>query len=320
MTAWALFGIVVGALAAVFVVRWALRGTSPRTKHHARNPRILRLGPSFFFWLELAYLAVLLVLAVLYDRDALGLKTTFEGGLVGEMLPIGVPWFGAVGAVVISLQGVFDHSVDWDRRYNHWHLARPLFGAVLGVMAFYIFVLLLKSTGTELEFLKANAEPDDFIVYYVVAFLVGYREETFRELVKRAVDLVFQPGGLISPAAPAVKFVAGGSEKSAIDFGETTAGETALQTVTIHNVGAAPLTTPTAAVRNEPPERSEFASQTDAITGAGDIAPGTSRTIDIAFAPKEEGDFLGLLELSSPSLTAPASIELSGKGKAESPA
>jgi len=32
------------------------------------------------------------------------------------------------------------------------------------------------------------------LLYYLVAFLVGYREETFRELIKRLVDVVLSPG------------------------------------------------------------------------------------------------------------------------------
>jgi hypothetical protein len=35
----------------------------------------------------------------------------------------------------------------------------------------------------------------------LVAFLVGYREETFRELIKRLVDLIFTPGTVrVAPA------------------------------------------------------------------------------------------------------------------------
>jgi hypothetical protein len=282
---------------------------------HPRHPRILRLGPSFFFWLEIFYLTLLVAIAVAYNRNDFGLKNAFEGGLIGGILPLGVPWFGAVGAVVISLQGVFDHSTNWDRRYNHWHLARPLFGTVLGTVAFFIFVLLLKSTGSELEFLTPEAAPDDFIVYYVVAFLVGYREETFRELVRRAVDLVFKPGGLITAAKATVRFQVSGSEKSDLDFGETAIGETT-QTLEVHNVGGASLTAPTVTVRTtQPADGSQFVSRNDAVTAAGDIAPGAFRTVEIVFAPDADGDFVGLVEVASPSLEAPASIEITGKGK-----
>jgi len=34
-------------------------------------------------------------------------------------VPVGVPWFGAVGAVLISLTGVFAHEHDWDPNYPY---------------------------------------------------------------------------------------------------------------------------------------------------------------------------------------------------------
>jgi hypothetical protein len=33
-------------------------------------------------------------------------------------VPFLVPWFGAVGAVLLSLKGVFDHRYDWDIEYR----------------------------------------------------------------------------------------------------------------------------------------------------------------------------------------------------------
>jgi hypothetical protein len=43
------------------------------------------------------------------------------------------------------------------------------------------------------------------LLYYLVAFLVGYREETFRELIKRLVDIILSPGnGAGAPAKTGV--------------------------------------------------------------------------------------------------------------------
>ncbi len=43
---------------------------------------------------------------------------------------------------------------------------------------------------------SAAAQPKNMnaAVFDVVAFLVGYREETFRSLIKRATDLLLSPG------------------------------------------------------------------------------------------------------------------------------
>ena len=47
-------------------------------------------------------------------------------------LPAGVVWFGAIGAVMVSLYGIFLYNQKWDTSYNYWHYCRPLFGAVTG--------------------------------------------------------------------------------------------------------------------------------------------------------------------------------------------
>ena len=74
----------------------------------------------------------------------------------------------------------------------------PLFGAVLGIVAFFIYVVIVSASGTLQSFRGGGASSTvaakDFIIFCVVAFLVGYREETFRELIKRATDLILKPG------------------------------------------------------------------------------------------------------------------------------
>ena len=30
----------------------------------------------------------------------------------------------------------------WDKKYNYWHIGRPLFGAMLGIVAFFLFVFI----------------------------------------------------------------------------------------------------------------------------------------------------------------------------------
>jgi len=103
-----------------------------------------------------------------------------------------VPWFGALGAVVISLVGTTEHRQDWDPSYRFWHWSRPLLGASFGSISVLIFqagILAVGSTPTA----NAASIPRN-LLYYLVAFVVGYREETFRELVKRVTDIILSPG------------------------------------------------------------------------------------------------------------------------------
>lgn len=108
-------------------------------------------------------------------------------------VPVAVPWFGALGAVLISLTGIFEHEHDWDPGLWPWHLARPLIGVALGVVSVLILQAGILAVGS-----APQPEPKDIpknLLYYLVAFLVGYREETFRELIKRLVDVILAPGG-----------------------------------------------------------------------------------------------------------------------------
>src|SRR5215831_7610005 len=137
------------------------------------------------FWTVFAYLLGLLILGVLF---AFSLLSFVPDAFLS--VPVGVPWFGAVGAVLISLTGVFEHEHDWDPNYWPWHVARPFIGAVLGVVSMLIFkagVLAVGATPSH------NSIPTN-LLYYVIAFAVGYREETFRELLKRLTDVIISPG------------------------------------------------------------------------------------------------------------------------------
>ena len=51
---------------------------------------------------------------------------------------------------------------------------------------------------------KQNAPIPSNLLYYLVAFLVGYREETFRELIKRLVDIILAPG-TVKANAPTIQ-------------------------------------------------------------------------------------------------------------------
>jgi hypothetical protein len=114
-------------------------------------------------------------------------------------VPISVPWFGALGAVLIGLYGIFDHSHrDWQRGLNSWHVARPFTGAVLGTVGFILFVSVIRATGITPQ----PSEGLGKLVYFAVAFVVGFREETFRQMIKRVADLIVGPGQCTSLVAP----------------------------------------------------------------------------------------------------------------------
>jgi hypothetical protein len=284
--------------------------------------RLMDMNRDIFFWLNVFYLGLLLALAAMYMGNFYGVKDRIPV-ILGGLLPLGVPWFGAVGAVVISFEGLFQHTQkrDWSNLFTYWHLARPLFGAVLGILAFFIFLLLIDAAGQPPTFATPNGSSpaSDLVIYYVVAFLVGYREETFRELVKRATDLVFiktQPKA--GEGLPEVTFEANGSAVQEINLGALAGGATTTVTVTVSNTGAGTLTAPVVTVSTEgAPAGGPFAKANDAISGAGDVTPGGSGTMDVTFSPPVGApqSFTGRLTVSSAALSQPVSVPLSGTRK-----
>jgi hypothetical protein len=145
------------------------------------------------FWIQVTYLAVLAAIGywAVVGPTPPGLSFPALLGVV----PSGVLWFGALGGVMISLTGVFEHRRDWDRDYWTWHVARPFVGAAIATVAVITFQCGVLAVGS-----SANPSgPTANLFYYLVAFVVGYREETARTLMKRVVDVILAPGGEPTP-------------------------------------------------------------------------------------------------------------------------
>lgn len=276
-----------------------------------RDPFIVKLRASFFFWLGVGYTLILLLLALVYS-------VSYEGSqpyLIGELLPIAVPWFGALGAVTISLEGVFQwNQAHWNPEYNYWHLGRPVFGAVLGIVAFFLFVLIVSSSGTPPTFLAKPDEPvlaKDFIIYYVVAFLVGYREETFRELIRRATDLILKPGDG-TDNQPAITFTQAGAAVTSLDFEQVKAGATKTLTVGIENTGKAALKSPI--VMLDVSGSTEFTIANNQFLGSTELRVGEAKSVDVTFAPNAPNNVSSAaLVATGSNLNAAAKLQLAGK-------
>jgi hypothetical protein len=145
-------------------------------------------GP--FFILDLVYIAILVV--ILIGRHAHWLAINKIPDPIGGLVPIAIPWFGALGAVTLSLYGVFTWNDQWKTKWNYWHAARPFVGAIFAVVSFLIFVGIINATGASANVKSAPAT--DNLPYLVLAFIVGFREQTFRTLLQRAVDIILGPG------------------------------------------------------------------------------------------------------------------------------
>jgi hypothetical protein len=150
---------------------------------------------------------------------------------------------------------------------------------------------------------------------FVLAFLVGYREETFRELMKRATDMILQPGG--QAPAPDAKFKVNGVIVPVIDCAAAALKATTNPlTVEVHNVGTAAFLMPELTVASVDPGRGTFSKLNDRVTSGGNIPPGACRTVEVTFSPIQTGTSYGTLTLTGENIAAPKTIRLSGTGTA----
>jgi RsiW-degrading membrane proteinase PrsW (M82 family) len=154
-----------------------IQGPSPLPDDNYSEP------PVSLFLLELGYLALLVGLALLYAN--VGALRSFVGPRAGPV-SLAVPWWGALGGVTISLTGIFRNHDKWDHKYNWWHIARPALGGIVGSVGCLVFVVVIRAA-------NANSGPPNTAgpIFDLVAFLVGYREDVFRALLKRATDFLF---------------------------------------------------------------------------------------------------------------------------------
>jgi hypothetical protein len=140
--------------------------------------------PPYIFFLALAYLAILIAIFATYAS-----WPAFRDNAPNSFgqIPVGVVWFGAVGAVVGSLFGIFNHNKQWKMSYNYWHYCRPLFGAVTGSIGALLYLVLLILGTTD------QVKIQD-VTFYAVAFVFGFADKSFIQLVQNVTAVIIKPG------------------------------------------------------------------------------------------------------------------------------
>lgn len=255
-----------------------------------KSPR--KWGPGAFLALELLYIAILVILLV--GRQAHWLWLDHIQNPIGGIIPLGVPWFGALGAVTVSIYGIVTNSHRWENKWNLWHLTRPVIGAILGTVAYLIFIGVIQATGTTPSAVGSASGNDSIklITYLVIAFVVGYREQTFRTLIAKVVDTLLSPGD--SAKEPVISI-----SPSPVDFNGVTVGQDKTLPVTVANTGTAALIVDSATA--VPPGLSidgdGFSLPGQAAQGAT-INPKASVIINVKFTPPGAGAHEGTLTIN----------------------
>jgi hypothetical protein len=148
--------------------------------------------PLHIFVLATAYLIALITLFIIYVS-----WHAFRSDVPASFgqLPVGIVWFAATGAVIASLYGIFVHNKAWDPSYNYWHYCRPVFGAVTGSIGALIYLVLL-NLGS-----KSSIKVDS-PTFYVVAFVFGFADKSFMQMLQNVTSVIIKPGGKAAPVNP----------------------------------------------------------------------------------------------------------------------
>jgi hypothetical protein len=144
--------------------------------------------PPHIFYLAVTYLLLLVAIFVTYvSWPAFRSNAPMNFG----QLPVGVIWFGAVGAEIASLYGIFVHNQTWKASYNYWHYCRPLFGAITGSIGALIYLVLLELGST-------TSISVDRTTFYVAAFVFGFADKSFTQMIQNVTAVLIKPGNKTS--------------------------------------------------------------------------------------------------------------------------
>lgn len=104
-------------------------------------------------------------------------------------------WTGAVGGTTTVFWGLIKHRIelDFDRIYVMWYILKPILGAITGVVS----VLIVKAGLWSMQGPEALVKND--LPLFVIAFLAGFSERFFIQLIDRVITALF--GGDQPPAS-----------------------------------------------------------------------------------------------------------------------
>ena len=119
----------------------------------------------------------------------LGLSAWIFRGNTQDILWVSIPlaaiWFGALGGVVSSLQGMFLYRFKWAHRFDLWHVFSGIVGAVYGIISFLFLVVIMKAAAT-------NVTPDlNSPVFALGAFAIGYGQSHFHGMMDKVFTALF---------------------------------------------------------------------------------------------------------------------------------
>jgi hypothetical protein len=205
-------------------------GTTGPTGTASKTP-IANWRRAIFIY-DLIVVAVLLLIGVLYFKhnDWFDLGGTDHPSV---NLSIHCIWFGALGGIIISLKGVYDHAFGgdpWNDSFNLWHIGRPVSGGIAGLMTFLLMQLVNPAT--------PPSEP----VAYAAAFIFGTQERRFFDLLSEVARLIVQVPERTPTAALMISGVTPNQGAAGIQITIAGVGINSKATATLGGASVSPLT------------------------------------------------------------------------------
>jgi hypothetical protein len=244
--------------------------------------------------------------------------------VIGGVLPVIVPWAAALGGVTNALYGLVFHwsqyrgdtaagqaaAADQRWRWSAFYPTRIILGAIFGTVATLIVVYVTKSV----EIGTGVISGAGIVVLFVIAFVVGFRQDYFKELIKRVAAIILAtPDKDEDARAPkkdgAVLVIDGSTAYGPVAVGSPQTFELWVANRTDRTVDELVATVS---------GKDAAAFSVNPTDGALKPLPaGMSRVVEVAFTPDRAGTFEATLEVRR-SGTVTASVVLTGTGVAAS--
>lgn len=206
---------------------------------------IAGLRPGWLLLILALQFAILLALLIVSFLGLSWFPST--GAVIGDVFPWIVPWAAALGGASHALYSLtsywknFRHSTPSQRRqaerqgweWNAFYLVRALLGCVFGTVAALIVVWVTKSIDVGVS-TEQGISTSGKIVLFVIAFVVGFQQDYFKELLKRVAAILLTkpetgPGSGKSSPEPLPPLELRGD----LQFGEVRVGAPATRQITV---------------------------------------------------------------------------------------
>lgn len=151
-------------------------------------------------WLTILLLEIAALAALLWCSLAHVSWLPSAGHVLGGVLPVIVPWAAALGGATHALWGLVFHwakyrddsastqasAMGQGWKWNAFYPTRIILGAIFGTVATLIVVYVTKSVELGDGVISSTGK----VVLFVIAFVVGFRQEYFQALVERVAAII----------------------------------------------------------------------------------------------------------------------------------